>query len=165
MSADLNWNIGKDNDLLFKVKEDLKHFQRETKNNTVIMGRKTYESLGVECLPDRLNVVFTSNLKHPKNENLLYFHSLEELLFFVRKMEAIGKEIYVIGGATMIEILLPFIDLAIITRFQEIRPGDTSMVRLDTLPEWKLESCGDFVFSKDQHGETVVFRIETYKRA
>jgi dihydrofolate reductase len=61
VAVDINGAIGKDNDLLFSIPEDLKHFKNLTTNNIVVMGRRTWESLPVKPLPNRYNIVITTN--------------------------------------------------------------------------------------------------------
>lgn len=162
MSADLNWNIGKENDLLFKVKKDLRFFRNMTKNQVIIMGRNTYESLGVDALPERKNVVFTSDLDYKKGRNIIVLNTKKELLDFIVEQEAEGLEVFLIGGAKMIREFLPWVNEAIITRFQEIRDADTSMPPLDEIENWVLESATDFIVDEDESGKTVVYRIEYY---
>jgi dihydrofolate reductase len=75
VAVDKNWGIGFNNDLLEHIPEDLKRFKELTTGNTVIMGRKTWDSLPKKPLPDRLNIIITSNPK--ENEENIKYMTLE----------------------------------------------------------------------------------------
>ena len=78
--SDLEGNIGKNNDLLFKYKEDMKFFRDTTLGKTMLMGRKTYESLGSEPLPRRLNVVLTKEKTIEVKTNIILVDDLEKTI-------------------------------------------------------------------------------------
>ena len=82
LAVDQNWGIGKDNEMLFHLKKDLKHFKDLTTENIVIMGRSTYESIG-KALANRDNVVLTRNRDY-KLEDALVFHNVDDLLAYVK---------------------------------------------------------------------------------
>ena len=92
--------IGKDNDLLWKIPDDLKYFKSNTKNNTVIMGRKTYQSIG-KPLPDRQNIIITRN-KDYEFEGCILVNSLEDAIFKSDKR----KQIWIIGGSQIYKLSL-----------------------------------------------------------
>lgn len=119
--------IGKDNQLLFKLKEDLKNFKRLTTNNVVIMGRKTYESIG-KPLPNRINIVLTrddkySTVQYPFLDlgDSFVLKSLEEAIEF-SKREYPDKEIFIIGGGQVYKQSLEngIVDRMYITKFKKI---------------------------------------------
>ena len=88
-----NGAIGKNNQLLWKIPEDLKYFRKITKDKTIVMGRKTYESIG-KLLPDRENVIITRKLDY-NVEGAIIVNSLEE--FLLSRMDS-KDEIMIIGG-------------------------------------------------------------------
>lgn len=92
LCIDLNGSIGKDNDLLFKMKEDMKFFKQQTKNNIVIMGYNTWLSLGEKPLPNRANIVMTEN----KIKNIQTSTNLVEVINDYKKYP---QDIFIIGGA------------------------------------------------------------------
>lgn len=92
----LNREIGKDNDLLWRLPDDLKHFKSVTSGGTVVMGRKTFESIG-KALPNRRNIVVTSDPTF-KADHIEVWHDLERLV-----EESQNEEWFVIGGATLYE--------------------------------------------------------------
>ena len=98
-----NLELGKGNDLVFHIKDDMKYFKEVTLNHVVVMGRKTFESLP-SPLKDRKNVVITkSNVKLP--DGVLKYSSIEE---FLDSYKDYKDEIFIIGGAS---IYRQFIDL------------------------------------------------------
>lgn len=90
-----NNEIGKNNQLLWHVSEDLKNFKRITTGKTVIMGRKTFESIG-KPLPNRRNIVLSRTLD--KIDGVEVFHSLDEIIELFGNSE---EEIFIIGGANI----------------------------------------------------------------
>ena len=103
-----NGELGNKGKLCFHLKDDMKFFVEQTKGHTVIMGRKTYEGIG-HPLPDRRNIVIT----HKKIEGV---ECSESLPFVVGKLLGEGEEkIYIIGGASIYEQALPFVDTLYLT--------------------------------------------------
>ena len=89
--------LGKDNKLLFRLKKDMAHFKNITTDNVVIMGRKTYESIG-KTLPNRVNIVLSRNMK--SNEDFYTFDSIEKAIEWSKENYP-QKEIFIIGGASV----------------------------------------------------------------
>lgn len=117
-----NQVIGNRNDLPWYLSADLKHFKQLTTGNTVIMGRKTWDSIlarGAGPLPDRYNVVVTAQ-KNFRADGATVVHSLGEAI----KLPAMGKP-FVIGGASLYSQMLPFSDTLFVTQVDAIIPGDT----------------------------------------
>lgn len=114
VAVDANWGIGYNGQLLEYISDDLKRFKELTSNNTVVMGRKTWESLPNKPLPNRFNIVLTSTPSQMKqtvntkfltmNDFLMNLDSLEEF------MNEYGKEIFIIGGGQIYHSLLPIYD-------------------------------------------------------
>jgi len=118
-------SIGKNDQLLFHVPEDLKRFKKLTLGKPVIMGRKTFESifkmLG-KPLPNRTNIVVTSDTEY-KKEGVHVAHSLEEA-FRIAESEN-PTEIHIGGGAQLYEQSLPYVDKLFLTLFDSDKEGDT----------------------------------------
>lgn len=109
---DENNAIGKDNDLLFHLPNDLKHFKSITLHNTIIMGRRTLEAMpNSKALPKRTNIVLTSNMDL-KFENCVMLHSLTEVWEYCKNEE----EIFYIGGGQIYKAVINEIDKLYITR-------------------------------------------------
>ena len=117
--------IGLRNKLPWHIPEDLKYFYKTTKNKTLIMGRKTFESLG-QALPNRLNLVLTRDRAFEK-EGAVVFPSLEKALEYAGWMENLkkyGKEIFITGGGEIYKQTLPLMDRLYITRIHKEYEGD-----------------------------------------
>ncbi|MDF2877010.1 MAG: Dihydrofolate reductase [Clostridia bacterium] len=120
-----NNQIGIDNKLPWHIPEDLKYFKEKTKHHTIVMGRKTYESIG-RPLPDRTNVVLTRDVNFTA-EGVIICHTFEEALKLCQNQ----NEVYIIGGGEIYHAFLPFADCLFITLVDKLIEGDTSF------PEYK----------------------------
>ncbi len=112
--------IGRGSDLLVRISDDLKRFKSLTTGHAVIMGRKTYESIG-RPLPNRTNIVITRNPDF-KPEGVIMCGSLEEALAKAREIE--NEEIFVMGGGEIYKQALPFTDKIYLTLFKTEAEGD-----------------------------------------
>jgi dihydrofolate reductase len=113
-----NRAIGKDNQLPWHISEDLKHFKKHTNGGIVIMGRKTFESMGAKPLPNRTNFVITTNLDYQVDDDaVIVMHNLDDALTQASSL-AHGKglqTIWVIGGEKVFQQALLFSDRLEIT--------------------------------------------------
>ena len=96
--------IGKDNNLIWYISDDLKRFRKLTTGHSILMGRKTYESLPNGALPKRENIVISRN-KELKLPNCTMLYSLEEA---IEKYKNTPEEVFVIGGGSIYKKLLPY---------------------------------------------------------
>ncbi|HJC49364.1 MAG TPA: dihydrofolate reductase [Candidatus Anaerostipes avistercoris] len=136
VNADKNWGIGKNNELLVQIPNDMKMFRSTTIGNVVVMGRKTLESFpNGKPLPKRTNIVLTKN-KNYAAKGAIVVHSKEELLEELKKYPE--EDIFVIGGESIYRMLLPYCTTAYVTRTDYAYDADTYFPNLDELPEWKL---------------------------
>jgi dihydrofolate reductase len=113
--------IGRDNGLPWRLPEDLKHFKTITMGKPVLMGRKTYESIG-KPLPGRINLVLTRDTGW-KAQGVVVVHSIAEALQ--------GDEVAGIGGAEIFQLLIPLAARIYLTRIEADIPGDTVFPPLD----------------------------------
>lgn len=128
-----NGTIGDKNSLLWHIKEDMRFFRITTSGHAVIMGRKTFESLGSKPLPKRKNIVITrSDLTF---EGALTAHSLDEAI----AMAEGDEETFIIGGAQIYRAALAVADRMYITRVEHDYEGDTSFPEVD-YSQWQLVS-------------------------
>ena len=125
--------IGKDNKLLWHLPEDLKRFKEITLGKTIIMGRKTFDSLG-RVLPNRKHIVLThdTNLKCD-DENVKIIHDVSELSEYINSDE----ENFVIGGAMIYNLLLKNTNKVYLTRIHKDFIGDAFFPKLKE-EEWKI---------------------------
>ena len=139
-----NGTIGDKNALLWHIKEDMRFFRTTTSGHPVVMGRKTFESLGSKPLPKRTNIVITRADR--SFEGALTAHSLEEAIAMA-KAECGDEEIFVMGGAQIYALALKVADRFYLTRVEHDYEGDTSFPEWDA-KQWRLKSrqaleCGE----------------------
>ena len=121
-----NNEIGAQNQLLWHLPKDLKHFKEITSGHPVIMGRKTYESIG-KPLPNRTNIVI-SRKKDWFEEGILIVGSIKEAIKFAKKID---EEIFIIGGGNIYEQTLEFTDKLEITLVKADWEADTFFPKID----------------------------------
>lgn len=127
--------IGKDNDLPWRLPEDLKFFKRTTIGKPVLMGRKTFESLG-KPLVNRLNIVISSNKSLDLPDGVLLYDSIEKGIERLKQEDT--DEAFVIGGAKIYEQTIDELDRIYITRVHtEINDADAYFPHVDH-SHWKL---------------------------
>ncbi len=124
--------IGKENKLIWNLPEDLKRFKQLTTGHTIIMGRKTFESLG-RVLPNRKHIVFTQNPDFKiKDENVQVVHSMLEIQEYIENEE----ENFVIGGSMIYNLLMPYVTKMYVTDINEEFEGDAFFPKINT-EVWK----------------------------
>jgi dihydrofolate reductase len=135
--------IGKDNQLLWHLPNDLKFFKKTTSGHPIIMGRKTYDSIG-KPLPNRKNIIITRN-KDLKIEGAEVYTSLTEAL----KNVAEEKEVFIIGGAEIYKQALPISDKIYLTQVHHQFEADTYLDGFDQ-SDWKTVHQEDY-FKDEKH--------------
>jgi dihydrofolate reductase len=133
-AMDQNRVIGKDNRLPWHLPADLAYFKKVTMGHAIMMGRKTFESIG-RPLPGRENVIVTRNRSF-RAEGCTVLHSLEEVRQFAANRD---DEVFVIGGAELFQATLPVADRLYITKIEASFPGDTFYPAFDE-SQWQLVS-------------------------
>ena len=124
--------IGKDNKLIWHLPEDLKRFKSLTTEHTIIMGRKTFESLG-RILPNRKHVILCNDMEmNIDNENVEILEDISMLKNYIDSDE----ENFVIGGATIYKLLMPYADKLYITKINESFDGDVYFPEINE-NEWQ----------------------------
>lgn len=150
-----DWGIGKNNELLWHISEDLKRFKRLTSGNTVIMGKRTWESLPRRPLPGRINIVLTDD-KTETIENAVTAYSIEDSLSKCDK----NGEIFVIGGGSIYRQFMPNADRLYITHVHKKAPADIFFPEID-LKLWKITEKE--VFKTDDE-ESLVYTYTIYEK-
>ena len=119
--------IGKENKMPWHLPEDLKHFKNLTTGHTIIMGRKTFESLG-KPLPNRKHIIFSQNPDFKvEDENVEVVHSLLQIQDLIEGKE----EAFVIGGAMIYNFLMPYVKKMYVTEIDKEFEGDTFFPKID----------------------------------
>ena len=121
-----NGAIGKDNKLLWHLSNDLKFFKAYTLGKVIVMGRKTFESIGRRALPGRINVVITNSVEIDV-ENIVVFNSLDAALSYYTTAE----EVCIVGGAQMYAEALPLATHLILTRVSTSPEADVFFPNID----------------------------------
>lgn len=138
-----DWGIGKDNELLWHISEDLKRFKKLTSGNTVIMGKRTWESLPRKPLPGRMNIVLTDDPDETIKDAVTAY-SLQDSL---DKCDT-NKEIFIIGGGSIYRQFMPMADRLFITHVHRKAPADIYFPEID-LNVWKITEKEDFMTDGD----------------
>ena len=127
--------IGKDNKLIWHLSEDLKRFKKLTTGHTIIMGRKTFESIG-RILPNRKHVILCNDKQlNIDDENVEIIDDINLL----EKYEKSEEENFVIGGATIYKLLMPKAKKMYITQIDKDFEGDVFFPEID-LKEWNIQN-------------------------
>ena len=119
--------IGRNNALIWHLPEDLKRFKALTTGHTIIMGRRTFESLG-RVLPNRHHVILCNDMEmNIDNENVEVLGDISELKEYIESTD----ENFVIGGATIYKLLMPYCSKMYITEIDKNVEGDVSFPEID----------------------------------
>ena len=122
-----NNTIGKDNKLLWHIPDDLRRFKELTTNHNIIMGRKTFESIG-RILPNRKHIIFSQNPDFKiDNENIEIVHSMLQIQQYIED----ENENFVIGGAMIYNLLMPYVTKMYVTEIDKDFEGDTVFPRIN----------------------------------
>ncbi len=151
--------IGKDNDLIWSLPEDMKHFKRSTAGKLIITGRKNYESIPARFrpLPNRINYVLTRNSEYTA-DGVELFSSLGDALGAAKETGL--DEIFIIGGGQIYREAIEndLVDRLYITHVRSEFEGDTFFPEIDW-ENWKVQTSEDFPVD-EKHA--VPFTISTY---
>lgn len=156
VAASQNNAIGKNNQLLWHLPNDLKFFKNTTWAGVVIMGRKTFESVN-KPLPGRLNIVVTGN-KNWQAEGVMTAADLQQAIELAGKENF--KKIFIIGGGEIYKQSMPMADIIYMTRVHTQIDGDTFFPLIDT-NEWQLKERNDF-YRDEKHAYDYSF--ETWEK-
>lgn len=141
-AVDKNWGIGKNNQLLDHIPEDMKFFRQTTKGKAVIMGKNTFLSFPNEQpLPNRLNIVLTRD-KSFNREGIVVCDNLQSAIERAKESYA-DEDIFIIGGDSVYRQAEPFCQVAYITKIHKAYDADRFMVNLDEIEAWKVETEED----------------------
>ena len=134
VAVDNNWGIGYKGDLLARVSTDLKNFRKVTGGKTVVYGSNTLATFpGGKVLPNRTNIVLNWDPDYAP-EGAVVVHSLDELFEELKKYDT--NDVFVIGGASVYNQLLPYCSKAYVTKFLKTFESDVCIPNLDKAEEW-----------------------------
>jgi dihydrofolate reductase len=150
-AMDKNNIIGQDNDMPWHLPDDLKFFKKNTQNKIVIMGRKTFQSIGSKPLPNRRNIVISRNEKFDaKGADL--FTSIEQAIVSCDKK----SEVMIIGGGQLYTMMLPYASKLYLTHVDANIEGDTAFPAI-TNSDWQ-ETSSEFHTSDEKHRYSFTFK-------
>lgn len=134
-SLSRNGVIGKHNSLPWHIPEELKHFRRVTTGGTLVMGRKTFESIG-KPLPDRNTIVLTSD-RNWSFEGVDVIHDFDDVLTMSEYVD-----LFIVGGGSVYQQFVDYADIMILSVIDMEIDGDTFFPTIDD--DWELYSSDDF---------------------
>lgn len=160
VAASIENAIGKDNQLLWKLPNDLKFFKNLTWGMPILMGRKTFESIGSKALPGRLNIVLTRQSNLIQGSQLLFAaESMEHALTLAEKSGY--KELFVIGGSELYRQIIPEADNIYLTRVDGKFPDADTYI--DAIDQTKFQLVSTEEMPKDEKHH-YAYRFETWQR-
>lgn len=141
VAVDKNWAIGNKGQLLVSIPEDMKFFRQTTMGSVVVLGRKTLAGFpnGLP-LKGRDNIILSTNPDY-KVKDAVVVHSKEELLEELKNYQ--DRQIFVIGGGAIYEMLLPYCRYAHVTKINYAYEADTYFPNLDKLDNWSVAEDSD----------------------
>ena len=141
VAVDKNWAIGYKGELLVSIPADHKAFRQETTGKVVVLGRKTLDTFpGKQPLKNRVNIILSRDESYTVKDALVV-HSVDELLEETKKYDP--DDVYIIGGASVYEQMLPYCDTVHVTKIDREYEADTYFPDLDNDPSWKLTDEGE----------------------
>ena len=141
VAVDNNWAIGSKNELLIRIPNDHKHFREETTGKVVVLGRKTLETFPQGMpLKNRINIILSKDPNYQVKDAIVV-HSTEELLEELKKYDE--ESIYIIGGESIYRQMLPYCDVAHVTKIDHAYEADAYFPDLDSDPEWEITADSD----------------------
>lgn len=136
VAVDENWAIGYKNELLIRIPADMKMFRQETTGKVVVLGRKTLETFpNAQPLKNRTNIILSTQKEYAVKDAIVV-HSIEELTEELKNYA--DEDIYIIGGETIYRQLLPYCNVAHITKIDRSYEADAYFPNLDTDPAWEV---------------------------
>lgn len=157
VAVDKKWGIGKKNDLLFSLPEDMKFFREKTANKIVCMGYNTLLSFpGSKPLKNRINIVLAPD--DVKRDDCIIVHTLEELSIELKKYNS--EDVFVIGGAMFYRTMLPYCSEVLVTKVDADGGAEVFYENLDNLSNWACVYTSEKV---ETNGYKIAFT--TYKNS
>lgn len=152
------WELGNRNKLPWHLPDDLKRFREITRGHPIIMGRKTYESIG-KVLPERKNIIVTRNPEYSVPGGTVV-GSMEDAFQEARKDKGTNEDIFVIGGGEIFKLALPYADKMYLTFVDGEIPADTYFPEFNE-DEWQVTDA-ILHAADDRHAFPFIFK--TYER-
>lgn len=157
VAVDENWAIGNKGELLVRIPADMKMFRQETTGNVVVLGRKTLETFPNKMpLKDRTNIILSKDPNYEVKDAKVV-HSVDELLEELKNYD--DESIYIIGGDSVYKQLLPYCNVAHVTKIDHAYEADAYFADLDNDPEWHVTAT-----SEEQYYFDLTYHFVKYER-
>ncbi len=141
VAVDSNWAIGNKNQLLISIPNDMKHFREETTGKVVVLGRKTLATFPQGMpLKNRTNIILSKD-KDYKVKDAIVVNSVEELFEELKNYPS--EDVYIIGGESIYRQMLPYCDVAHVTKIDHAYEADTFFPNLDKDEAWEITADSD----------------------
>ena len=142
LSADNKWGIGKRNGLLFSLPLDMKFFRTTTSGHVVAMGENTLLSFpNSKPLKNRTHIVLSADPTH-NYEGVINVHSFEDFLKAIKE-KALNEDVYIIGGASIYNQMIPYVDKVLLTKVNEDGGAEVFFHNLDEDPNFECVEMGE----------------------
>lgn len=159
LACDNEWGIGFENKLQYHFAKDLKRFKELTSGKTVVMGRKTWDSLSFK-LPNRTNIVVSKGSEIQNNKPDIITDSIESVL-----KVAETEEIWIIGGAEICKLFLPYVDNIELTKIDAVRKSDVNISFLEAeIQNFTISNEENIVDIDKVENVELNLKFITYKR-
>lgn len=142
LSADNKWGIGKRNGLLFSLPLDMKFFRTTTSGHVVAMGENTLLSFpNSKPLKNRTHIVLSADPTH-NYEGVINVHSFEDFLKTIKE-KSLNEDVYIIGGASIYNQMIPYVDKILLTKVYEDGGAEVFFHNLDEDPNFECVEMGE----------------------
>lgn len=139
VAVDKNYAIGRNGTLIYSLPSDLAYFKKVTSGKVVVMGDRTFLSLPKHPLPNRTNIVMT--LTNETFDGAITVRSVDELKNVIKNYNT--DDVFVIGGASIYNLLMDYCKFAYITKIEASEPADTFINNIEEKGTWKLVSASE----------------------
>lgn len=157
VAVDNNWAIGCRGGLLVRIPNDHKNFRNKTVGKVVVLGRKTLETFPQKMpLAGRTNIILSTDTGY-KVKDADVVHSEEELLEELKKYN--DEEVYIIGGESVYNLMLPYCDTAYVTKIDHDYEADSYFPNLDLMGDWEIADEGE-----EQTYFDIAYQFTKYER-
>lgn len=157
VAVDENWAIGNKNELLIRIPADHKNFRQETTGKVVVLGRKTLETFPQGLpLKNRTNIIMSTTPSYQVKDAVVV-HSVEELLEELKQYDT--QDVYIVGGESIYRQMLPYCDVAHVTKIDHAYEADAFFPNLDEDPDWQITAD-----SEEQTYFDITYHFLKYER-
>lgn len=159
VAVDNNYAIGRNGGLIYSLPSDLKYFKQQTTGKVVVMGDRTYLSLPKHPLPNRINIVLTQ--MDYELEGAITCHNLTELGETLKNYNS--NDVFVIGGGSVYNLLMPYCKYAYITKIDANEPADVYINNVEKQKNWKLVKQSELFTENNLNFKFCVFENSQIK--